>query len=394
MVIGSLAADTSCDYSPFDTNVDASPVLHTSNPASIAQSAGGVGRNVATAAQYAGAQVSIASVVANDLAGQTLIQSLKGAGIDTSPLMVLDPATGARTAQYVAVNDMRKDLMLAMGDFSVFSRPELEDATYWIDLLAKQEPRPKWIVIDGNWSANVISNILRAAEASKVPVAFEPVSTVKAARLFQAEALSDVIPQNMVSIASPNKMELAAMHTAAAERGLMQSESWWNIIDSFGLSSAGSRDKFQALAGPELADEGIPQQIVRLLPFVPNIITKLGARGCLLGMVLRRGDPRLTDPVSAPYILSRTGYEGGVVGGLYMRLFSPAEVVQQHEIVSVNGVGDTLLGVVMAGLVREVNAGQKPRLEEVLSKAQEAAVMTLKSRESVSPRIQEMSKRN
>lgn len=392
LVIGSIAMDLSCDYAPFSgDNTNLLPVPQTSNPAKIASSGGGVGRNVATAAQYFGAQVSLASIVANDLAGQTLLRELENTNINTADLRVLEASSEARTAQYVSVNDVNKDLVLAMGDFSIFSHPEFEQSTYWTDLLERQPSKLKWIVVDGNWSTSILSHVLEAAKASDVPVAFEPVSTVKATRLFhpsnEAVKGDSVVPNNALSLITPNKFELSSMHEAAQSSGLFESQEWWTVVDSFGLSSSGSREKFSYMLGSDLVDQGLPQQIVRLLPFVPNIITKLGSKGSVLSMVLRRGDPRLTDPASAPYILSRSNYQSGTVGGVYMRLFPPAEVVQQADVVSVNGVGDTLLGVTVAGLVAAVRGGRPPLLEEVLPIAQKAAILTLKSSEAVSPRI-------
>ena len=66
-----------------------------------------------------------------------------------------------------------------------------------------------------------------------------------------------------------------------------------------------------------------------------------------------------------------------------MRHFPPAEIVPQEEIVSVNGIGDTMLGVLMAGLVKE-----EARLEELIPVAQQGAVRTLKSMAAVSPEVQ------
>lgn len=365
LVVGSLASDTSCDYSPFEAARDGtSPILHTSNPASIRQAAGGVGRNVATAAQYAGVQVSLASAVADDVAGKVLLDQLTQTGIDTSNLRVLQTSEGARTAQYVAINDANKDLVVAMGDFSIFDHPKLESRQYWANLLSTHESKPKWVVVDGNWSPPVMSHILKAVKASKVPVAFEPVSTAKAARIFDADnkaiTQASVLPNHTINLITPNKLELAAMYSAAESSRLFESESWWSTIDSFGLPSSGSRDRFVALTNRDLVDEGVPQQIIRLLPFCPNIVTKLGSQGCLLTMILPRDDPRLTHPDSRSHIVSHTTYESGPVGGIYMRLFPPAELVQQEDIVSVNGVGDTLLGVLMAGIVREVKVGRVP----------------------------------
>ena len=83
LVYGSVAMDLSCNYIPQSHCADASsevesirlnegvsPQLHTSNVATITPSVGGVGHNVALAAQRAGdgkVSVRLCSVVANDL---------------------------------------------------------------------------------------------------------------------------------------------------------------------------------------------------------------------------------------------------------------------------------------------------------------------------------------
>lgn len=69
-VFGSVAIDLSCDYSPRDRmQACLSPQLHTSNIAAITESMGGVGHNVALAAQLAGGDtpVRLCSFVADDL---------------------------------------------------------------------------------------------------------------------------------------------------------------------------------------------------------------------------------------------------------------------------------------------------------------------------------------
>ena len=77
LVFGSLASDLICDYDPLNgSNDGTSPAPYTSNPAIIAQSAGGVGYNIALAAKYAGASVLLSSVVADDLAGRFLLDHL------------------------------------------------------------------------------------------------------------------------------------------------------------------------------------------------------------------------------------------------------------------------------------------------------------------------------
>lgn len=101
--------------------------------------------------------------------------------------------------------------------------------------------------------------------------------------------------------------------------------------------------------------------------------------------LLKPGDSRLTNPDSAPWILSRCTNGSTEVGGVYMRLFPAVEQVPDSEVVSVNGVGDTFLGVLVAGLARGVPLG-----ESLINVAQRGAVMTLKSKLAVSPAVGEL----
>ena len=71
IVFGSVAIDLSCNFSPRDRDNHASlsPQMHTSNIAAITPSIGGVGHNVALAAQLASGDTSVrlCSYVADDL---------------------------------------------------------------------------------------------------------------------------------------------------------------------------------------------------------------------------------------------------------------------------------------------------------------------------------------
>lgn len=77
------------------------------------------------------------------------------------------------------------------------------------------------------------------------------------------------------------------------------------------------------------------------------------------------------------------------VGGVYMRLFPAVEEVEGEHVVSVNGVGDTFVGTIVAGLAAQKRddgtAAAAGRVEDFIDIAQRAAVLTLKSKESVSP---------
>ncbi|KAM0332496.1 hypothetical protein ACHAQA_002778 [Verticillium albo-atrum] len=370
---GTPSLTAACDYAPITKSADPSPKLETSNPAAISQSIGGVGHNVALAAHRAttSSLVRLCSVVGADPAGDTVLSALRAEGMDTAAIRQL-PAPH-RTAQYIAVNDASKNLVLAMADMDILSSNS--SPSQWRATI--KAASPSWLVVDANWAPRDIHAWLAAGRAASAKIAFEPVSTAKSAGLFAPDAEMDVFPHAAVDLASPNTHELAAMWTAARENGHLATQEWWTVLDAFGL--LGARDAFVRLVGVELADAGVPVQSVQLLPYIPTVVTKLGARGCLLTTILAHDDPRLSDPREEKHILSRTKNGNPHVGGVYMRVFPAAEKVD--EIVSVNGVGDTFLGVMVAGLA------MGGRVEGLIEVAQEGAVLTLKSKEAVSPEL-------
>ncbi|EEU47890.1 uncharacterized protein NECHADRAFT_32036 [Fusarium vanettenii 77-13-4] len=377
LVAGSVAIDLSCDYSAPKSG-GSSPVLQTSNPSSISQSIGGVGHNVALAAHSVSrhARVRLCSMIGDDVAGKTVLNGLKASGLDTTYIRQLghEYHGSNRTAQYVAVNDANKNLVMAMADMGIFTHHSFPE--YWKS--AVRGTKPKWLVVDGNWSEKDIRAWLKAGQDQGCKIAFEPVSTAKSMNLFcpqKGHPKLRVFPKPTVDIASPNNYELKAMYEAARDNGYFDSPEWFDVIDAFGMR--GARDRFVRATSAELTDAGVPVQSVQLLPYIPTIVTKLGPQGVLLTTILGRDDPRLRDPDSEEYILARATSDHPTVGGLYMRQFSAAERVK--KIVSVNGVGDTFFGVLISGLA------QGGKVENLIDVAQAGSVLTLKSTESVRP---------
>ena len=400
LVAGSVALDLNCDYvggvaSGHGKTV--SPSLHTSNPATINQSVGGVGHNIALAAHRVSEEgkVRLCSMVGDDIAGSTILSALQTSGLDTSCIRKLGheyPST--RTAQYVAVNDAHKNLVMAMADMAIFSSHSFP--TYWNSAVAAS--KPKWLAVDANWAEHDIQTWIHAARNHGAKVAFEPVSVEKSQRLFPAlhhkkhthshshshahTSITDrlsIFPRASVDLCTPNQYELLAMYEAAKRHGYLEHDlPWFEVIDAFGIMR-GARERFVSIASAEVADAGIPVQAVNLLPYIPTIVTKLGANGALLTTVLGRDDPRLRDPEEARYVVSRCMNDHPHVGGVYMRLFPAVERVK--DVVSVNGIGDTFMGVLVAGLAM---GGKVERLIDV---AQRAAVLTLRSKEGVSEEV-------
>ena len=395
-IAGSLAVDLACNYAirqgRATSDAPLKPALHTSNPAQITQSLGGVGSNVARAAHLMGANVRLCSAVGDDLSGKAALQALSQVEMSTAGVKTLSNGTGTRTAQYVAINDTNRDLHLAMADMSILESLSAgsdagDDAfeDFWLPQL--QNIKPSHLVLDANWPPQYLARWLKAGKAVNANVVLEPVSNAKAARVFQIPTPHDlsVFPHSLLHLATPNSHELAAMHTAARESGAFDRPDWWEIIDALGIPDSGARTQLSLATSSELVDQGIPQQSIQLLPFIPSICTKLGPQGVLLTQLIPANDERLTSGEYAPYILSRcaNGTEDTLgVGGVYMKLFPAVEAVKPEDVVSVNGVGDTFAGTLVAGLAR---GGPSARVDKLIDLAQRAAVLTLKSRESVSP---------
>lgn len=391
IIAGALAVDYACDYYPPSTSPSqASPTLHTSNPARIHQSLGGVAHNIARAAHLVGTNVKLCSILGDDLSGRTALQQLEAEGMDSYGIRTVN---GERTAQYVAVNDAQRELVVAMADMGILERQGESLVSKLREAL--QKDAPKWLAIDGNLDSKSLLEILKIAKGTGARTAFEPVSTAKSVRIFESPIRAKdatasnqdslpVFPNYLIDIVTPNHLELAAMHSAAREAGYFERQDWWKVIDAMGIPASGARDRFVMSTTREMVDRGIPQQSIQLLPFMPCVLTKLGQKGVFMTMLLGRDDQRLSDGDIAPYIISRSRSEdsASAVGGVYMRLFSPPEILSDADIVSVNGVGDTFLGALIAASVKTGKS-----IENLVDLAQQAALLTLKSREAVSPTL-------
>lgn len=344
------------------------------------------------------------SAVGDDLSGKAAMEGLSAEGLGNAAVKVIANDASRRTAQYVAINEQNKDLAIAMADMSILdvAQHDQNDAIsqafdeLWLPQL--RDSHPTHLAIDANWPPQYLSRWLEAGKSIGAHVTFEPVSNAKSIIPFHLPAPPGqkqnqslpTFPNASIHLATPNSYELAAMHAAASSRGFFEREDWWQVIDSLGIPSSGARTAMSLATSPELVDAGIPQQSIQLLPFIPAICTKLGAQGVLLTQILAANDPRLTSGAHAPYILSRcnNGTEADLgVGGVYMRLFSPAETVPEAEVVSVNGVGDSFVGTMVSLLAKAKAEGREGLVEEFVDVAQRAAVLSLKSKEAVSPEL-------
>lgn len=376
IVAGALAVDFSCDYAPFANASDKTePALHTSNPAVINQTLGGVAHNIAKAAHLLGSSVQLSSAIGEDLTGRAALGQLEDEGMSTARIRSLPKP--ARTAQYVAINNANKDLTMAMADMKILENIPSHQLKDMLQVDANSPPRV--LVADANWDSDTLHQWLALGKnLDQTSTIFEPVSTAKALRIFPTSTKDTTYP--LVDLITPNEFEIQALHNHAYDRGLFEAPSWFTIIDALGIPSSGLRVPLAITTTPELVDTGIPQQAIKLLPFFPTIITKLGPQGVLLTQILKAGDPALSSADEAPYVLARCTNGDEKIGGLYVRLF-PTEILAKEEMVSVNGCGDTFVGALAVGLAKG------KRVQECVGLAQKAAGLTLRSKESVSPEL-------
>lgn len=382
VVAGALAVDFSCDYAPLSTSKSqVDPLPHTSNPAAISQSLGGVGHNIAKAAHLLGASVQFYSAVGDDFSGRAALAQLQEEGMS----FVADPRSPpARTAQYVAINNANKDLAIAMADMSILENVSEAEVEAYMSRKFTKSP-PSIFVADGNWSSSALTHWLRLARRPGTTTIFEPVSTAKALRIFpstttapSAMTQDNVFPSPLVDIITPNNHELIALHDHAHTAGFFESPAWFSVIDALSIPPSGLRVPLAITTTTGLVDQGIPQQAIKLLPFFPTILTKLGPQGVLLVKILRADAKELYDESERQYILARNMQGTMGIGGLYVRLFAPERILPPEEVVSVNGIGDTFCGAVAVGLSRSV------KIQNVVGLAQRAASLSLRSRDSVS----------
>lgn len=153
-------------------------------------------------------------------------------------------------------------------------------------------------------------------------VLFEPTSVSKASVIFQKPVELALFPKHSINVITPNIYELTAMYNAAKENGHFERMEWWSILDSFKVTSQFRQGKFRPMnleaeidveillrkTNPEqygleqqvdqeinydhlldLTVEGSVQQAMALLPYIPNILIKLGPRGTLCVRLAPKG---------------------------------------------------------------------------------------------------------
>lgn len=373
--------------------------LKTTHPGKLSLTLGGVGRNIAEAthrvlsvSEEHSDAVLLLAPVGDDVFGKLIVDLTRSAGMRTDGLLSVP---GLRSAVCNLLLDAQGGLQSGVADMDLPQKWAGKEV-----LSALQDHRPRFLVLDGNLSAEAITAFITEAANSVTQIFFEPTSVVKSTRIFPAVAANiGHSLQSVISYASPNLLELRHMYEEARNTfDLMSHDRWWRVVDSFALESR-FRTELDLLAKKAvseeivdlgslafLVDQGIVQMAINLLPFFQHLVVKCGELGVVVVMRLRNADANA-------WLTERNDPQGRRV--VAHSQASALTVVVQHfpplptpRSMSVNttGAGDSLVGALLAMLIQNPNAFLDPgTLKNAIDVAQEAAVMTLQSSHAVSP---------
>ena len=137
-------------------------------------------------------------------------------------------------------------------------------------------------------------------------------------------------PRNSDSVSSTNEFTVAGVDNLLNKYLRQTSSEDLSRTNGYDPGEISRRNSRQNLADPDVATEGIVQQAIAMLPFIPNILIKLGARG-VLSVRLCPKDSEVSGETSDLLLRSK-----GVHGDVIMRYYPG---LKHQGIVSVTGAG-------------------------------------------------------
>lgn len=405
VIIGSLALDSLSTMSEEAHLTDSNPGVTTS-------SIGGVGYNVSLAHKYglisqgSSKTYRLVSAVGSDFTGRTVLEQLEDQNIDTSGILV---AKDHHTCQYTSIHQPNGDLIVACADMKIVEQDIL------IEHLKTELARgqPSTIIIDCNLSSNIMNEVLEYVknESNTINIIIEPTSVVKAKRLSQVNSRNLLVyPNNLIDLVNPTEAELLLIFTTFSQRELFDDyDDWFPVLDSLGITSQFRERLLQLLRKNPiltyLSQKGILQQSFQLLPYIPNILIKLGEKGAVLVNINKNIKDYDSIPTTSQYkpefTICSQGRKYSEDGedkqlGVVIQYFPIPVENQLITIKNVTGAGDSLLGFFTSGLQQGWLDGEIRSVEqewdkwESIYKSQLASGLSLQSDAAISEAIQRL----
>ncbi|KAM9807997.1 uncharacterized protein ACB057_005829 [Neosynchiropus ocellatus] len=271
------------------------------NPGSVCQSFGGVGRNIADSLSRLGHRPLFISATGADEHSEAVFSYCKH--MNTSGVVKLEQQS---TATYCAVITESGELSLGLGDMDIHQRIT-ED---YVSRFEEQLSSATLVCLDGNIPTATINYVCSIAEKHGVNIWYEPTDSEKACKPFLSEAWKSL------SYSSPNLAELCAMNRTL---GLRTPEVLPSSLEEV-LNVA------MTLSRP-------------LLEHLHCLVVTLGPFGVLVSGEHEAGSVNLTPTQKK---------EKRKLCALHY----PALAVTSEETMNVSGAGDSLAGAMMAGMIQ------------------------------------------
>ncbi|XP_016306584.1 pseudouridine-metabolizing bifunctional protein C1861.05 isoform X1 [Sinocyclocheilus anshuiensis] len=286
-------------------------VFGQTNPGSVCQSFGGVGRNIADCLSRLGHKPLFISAIGKDSHSDAVLNYCKH--MDTSAVARLQDQ---RTATYCAVITESGELSLGLGDMDIHQQIQEQYVSQFEDQLASAS----LVVLDGNIPVSTIDYVCHIAKKHAVPVWFEPTDADKACKPFLSESWK------ALSYTSPNLAELCTMnHTLGLPT---PTELPRSLEDVLGCVPALSRP---------------------LLEHLNCVVVTLGALGVMVCGEHDAGTVNLQPQKQK----------------LKVRLCAvhyPALAMSSKETVNVSGAGDSFAGAMMVGILQRLDTDSCVRM--------------------------------
>ncbi|WWC68845.1 uncharacterized protein I206_102781 [Kwoniella pini CBS 10737] len=368
LVFGSAAIDlTSTSPLPL--------VPRTTTPGTVFVSPGGVGRNIAEAAQNLLPPFSVQLVSSfginstsnpnyhssqkgkllpsevqgggeePDAFGKLLMLELAAAGLRTDGLIGKD---GRSTAVCSLTLEENGDLVAGVADMGIVETIKSSKVEEII-----QSRLPRLVVLDCNITEEVIRTILTVCQALNIPTMCDPTSLPKVPRL--SSTLKSLLPSSPkdprpLTHLSPNILELDDLYqkividNSSEDFEMIQ----WEFINSLNLDSTWRNmiDNFtQKNERNWIKEQGIIPKMIKLLPFIQSFWLKISSQGLIHFEISNNINSFKENSIS--YKL-----EGIHKGKSLILTHYNSPQIEQNEIVSTTGAGDTLVGGLVAGLIK------------------------------------------
>ncbi|ORY42037.1 hypothetical protein BCR33DRAFT_330149 [Rhizoclosmatium globosum] len=333
---------------------------------SVRFSLGGVGRNMAEACHRTGGNVHFASAIADDNAGRLLLSQMREKDILLPGLSILPPTQQSTaktpppsTAFYNAILSSAGDPLSGVSDMSIHSQIPFPSS-------ALASLSPTLLATDANIPTYLLSECIKYARDTRIPVVYEPTSVPKSTLLFKVLdattglTIKDI--SNTVHYITPNTLELTELYRDALKRG-------------FVLHKAG-----KTAIGP--VDAKTVSKAVALAYLFRVVVVKLGRDGVLLVMDLKDED---TLSHSGGSIIEGVGEYVVVEGKVVAHLKSLVD--SDREVVNVTGAGDSLVGTILTGVAETNGVVGVKRMVEILQKGLWAAKLSVSDEEAVSAKL-------